>query len=354
RSLYLLDPFGRRLGGGSAPQRVARLARDAAGAGGATIVFSDTAGRLIRAHAERVALAGGRVIVAVATAGEIEVEDRYASLIARFGATAIVALVLVAVGGWLLARKSTAPVERTMAHMRRFMADAAHELRTPLAVVRSRADVALQRRRDVDEYTDALTGISRETERVGRIVEDLLMLARADAGERPIERRRVFLDDVALDAAETARVIADRKGVRLEVREFEETPVDGDEMLLRQLAVILLDNAIKFTPPRGLVTMSVQAKDAGGALHVTDTGIGIDAAHLPHVFERFYRGDVARTRDPSPLASASEGAGLGLSIARWIAEEHGGAIMIESQEGRGTHVTVQFPLSGAEVPASSF
>jgi len=231
-----------------------------------------------------------------------------------------------------------------MEQMRRFMADAAHELRTPLTVVRSRAEVALQRSRSPDDYVDALRGIERESIRLGRIVEDLLTLARADAGQRPIERERVFLDDVALDAAEAARVIAERKGVRLEVAEFEEAPVVGDAALLRQLGLILFDNAIKFTPPGGLVRIAVRVAPSGSpTLAVSDSGVGIGTEELPRIFERFYRGDPARTR--SDGGGATEGAGLGLSIAKWIAEEHRAAILVASRPGLGTEVKVEFPAA---------
>src|SRR5262249_41240457 len=152
---------------------------------------------------------------------------------------------------------------------------AAHELRTPLAVVRSRAEVATQRPREREEYLTALRSIERESERLGGIVEDLLMLARADSGERTLQRRRVFFDDVTLDAADAVRVIADGKSVRLEVGDFEEAPVDGDPTLLRQLVVILLDNAIKFTPSDGVVRIGVRANEVEAELSVSDTGTGI-------------------------------------------------------------------------------
>jgi signal transduction histidine kinase len=196
-----------------------------------------------------------------------------------------------------------------------------------------------------------LRAIERETARLGDIVEDLLMLARADAGERPIERRRVFLDDLTLDAAGSARIIADRKAVRLEVDDFEEAAVDGDPTLLRQLVLILLDNAIKFTDAGGVVRVGVRTVGASATLTVTDTGIGIPPEQLPHVFERFYRGDSSRTRGASN-GGGSDGVGLGLSIAQWIAEEHNGSIRIESESGQGARVTVQFPaeLAGRGTP----
>ncbi|MEI2719043.1 MAG: ATP-binding protein [Gemmatimonadales bacterium] len=194
-----------------------------------------------------------------------------------------------------------------MEQTRRFMADAAHELRTPLSVLRARAEVALQQPRDVPAYVAALRGIDAESQHLGRIVQDLLTLARADAGERPVEQRRLFLDDLVLDAAEAARVIANGRGVSVAVGAFEECAVVGDPHLLRQLAMILLDNAVKFTPAGGAVTVSVGAVGGLAALTVRDTGIGIPADQLPHIFDRFYRGDQARTR----VLAESGGAGLG-------------------------------------------
>jgi len=302
--------------------------------------------RILRAQAAPFRSSDGRTLVAVAVADEVELEDRYTALIAEFAAASVIAAILVAIGGWIVAGQSAAPVERSMEQMRRFMADAAHELRTPLTVVRSRAEVALQRSRSADDYVDALHGIEREAIRLGRIVEDLLTLARADAGQRPIERERVFLDDVALDAAEAARVIADRKGVRLEVAEFEEAPVVGDAALLRQLGLILLDNAVKFTPPGGLVRIAVRIAPIGSpTLVVSDTGVGIGPEELPRIFERFYRGDPARTRSDGGGAGATEGAGLGLSIAKWIAEEHRAEILVSSRPGSGTEMKVEFPAT---------
>ena len=340
RQLFIVDTLGAS-SDTTVDGWLRRLAREAAHSrsASATQTMSE---RILRAHAQAFSVSGGRMLVALAVADEIELEDRYASLIAAFGASALVAVVLVAFGGWLLARKSIVPVEQAVSYMRRFMADAAHELRTPLTVVRARAEVALQRARAADEYADALRGIERETARLGRLVEDLLMLARADAGERHIERRRVFLDDITLDAAEAARAIAERKAVRLEVADFEEAPVNGDPELLRQLVMILLDNAIKFTPKDGTVRVQVLSRASMAELIVTDTGVGIPADQIAHVFERFYRGDPSRTRSAASSPEGSTGAGLGLSIAQWIAEQHDGKIGVDSQPGVGTRVTVQF------------
>ncbi len=350
RRLVVLDSSGGSLGASPIDAWISRLARHSVESGPRADIHAVDE-RILRAYARPFRLEDGRRYVAVAIGDEVEVEDKYAALIATSGAAAFAAFALVAVGGWIVARKSTAPVELAMEQMRRFMADAAHELRTPLSVVRSRAEVALQRPREAAEYEDALRGIERESVRVGRIVEDLLMLARADAGERAIERRRFFLDDVVLDAAQAARALADRRGVRVVVQDFDESPVVGDPTLVRQLALILLDNAIKFAPEgSGQVSVSVHPAGAMVQLTVADDGIGIPADQLPHVFERFYRGDTARTRAGG---GGSEGAGLGLSIAQWIVEEHGATIDIQSEAGRGTRVTVRFLAASPDVVSSS-
>jgi signal transduction histidine kinase len=340
RSLYLFDASGNPVTPKQADAWIARAALDAARGGTAQRDQDPRRGHTLRLYAERFTLASGTPMVAVAVADKIELEDRYASLIATFSAAAAAALLLVVAGGWLLVRKSTAPVERTIEHMRRFMADAAHELRTPLTVVRSRAEVALQQSRAPGEYEEALRGIERETRRLGAIVEDLLILARADAGQRPITRERVYLDDLTLDAAGAARAVAQAKGVALEVDEFDEAAVVGDPNLLRQLIMILLDNAVKFTERGGRVRVRVGTRSQRPTLVVEDTGIGIPPEQLPHVFERFYRGDPARS--PRRNGDGVDGAGLGLSIAKWIADAHHAEIALASEPGSGTRVSVQF------------
>jgi signal transduction histidine kinase len=349
RSLFLLDTAGNPVTPASADAWIRLAAREASADDAVDASHHAASDRLLRLHAERFALASGVPLIAVAVADNIELEDRYAALIAAFGGAALVAIVLVAAGGWILVRESTAPVERTIEHMRRFMADAAHELRTPISVLRARAEVALQQEREPEAYVAALRGIEAESERLGRIVEDLLTLARADAGERPIERSRVCLDDLALDAAGAAAAMASGKGIHLEVDDFAETVVEGDPALLRQLAMILLDNAVKFTDRGGTVRVRVGAPGGRPTLAVEDSGAGIPAEQLPHVFERFYRGDPARTRTGAEPSGGNgrleKGAGLGLSIARWIAEAHGATIAMDSTVGEGTSATVRFPAA---------
>ena len=221
-----------------------------------------------------------------------------------------------------------------MEQMRRFMADAAHELRTPVAILRARSEVALAHPRDPAADAAAFQTIEREAERLGSIVGDLLTLARADAGELPVVRESIYLDDVASQAVEAARALAEQKGVILEVGAFEEAKVLGDPNLTRRLVLIVLDNAIKYTPAKGHVRLDVMARDGKRSVIVSDTGIGIPGDQLPRIFERFYRGESARRH--------AEGAGLGLAIAQWIADFHGARIAVTSQSG-GTRVQIDFP-----------
>ncbi|HEY3934267.1 MAG TPA: HAMP domain-containing sensor histidine kinase [Gemmatimonadales bacterium] len=350
RTLYLFDTTGLPVVPQNAPEWVRTAALSAGAHGTADVIHHIRHQGMMDLYAERFALGSGRPMVAAAIGDMVELEERYASLIAAFGGSAVVALLLVLCGGWLLVRKSTEPIERTMEQMRQFMADAAHELRTPIAVLRTRADVALQRDREPGAYVDALRGIESESRRLSRIVDDLLILARADSGERPIVRARVFLDDIVADAAGAADAMAAARGVTLDLAEFDEAPVSGDAELLRQLVMIFLDNAIKFTPPGGHVEVRVGVQHERAVMTVTDDGPGIPPAQLPHIFERFYRGDPARPRDSS---AAAGGAGLGLAIAKWIADAHGGTVDVTSTEGRGTSISVQLPVMARAPSVSS-
>jgi signal transduction histidine kinase len=337
RSLYLLDSAAHPIKPEQAASWIQAAAREAAAAGRADRDRSAPGEHALRLHAERFRGTGGTPYVAVAVADRLELEDQYASLIAAFGAAALAGLLLVAGGGSVLVRQSTAPIERSMVQMRRFMADAAHELRTPITILRTRAEVALGQAREPGRDAATLEAIAREAARLGAIVGDLLTLARAETGERPVAREPLFLDDAAAGAVDAARPLAVSKGVKLEVGAFDEAKIMGDPTLVRQLLLIVLDNAIKFTPANGHVGLSVSTADGRADVVITDTGIGIPAEQLPHVFERFYRGEPARHE--------ADGAGLGLAIARWIAEVHGARIALTAQPGGGTRVTLAFPLA---------
>jgi signal transduction histidine kinase len=298
-------------------------------------------GGQLRLHAERFTAPSGTSYVAAAVAVRPQIADQYAWLIGTFSAAALGALILVIAGGILLARQSTVPVERSMEQMRRFMADAAHELRTPVTLLRTRTEVALARPRDPAGDAAAFQGIEREADRLGSIVGDLLLLARADAGERPVARAALFLDDVASQAVAAVRTLAERKGVSLEVGSFDEAQVLGDAELVERLLLIVLDNAVKYTPPGGRVTLDVTARDGKRSVIVSDSGVGIPAEELPRIFERFYRGAGAR--------SHGEGAGLGLPIARWIADLHSARIAVTSDRS-GTRVQIDFPPGSVRLP----
>ena len=351
RALFLFDTAGQPIKPDTAPAWMRPLVRQASRSGSITERHHEPGQEgAFRVYATRFQLENGSPRIAAVIADEIELDDQYASLIATFSGAAVVALLMIAGGGWFLARKSTRPVERSIDQMSRFIADAAHELRTPTAVIRTRADIALQQPRQAAEYEAALGAIAADSARLGHIIEDLLTLARADAGQRPLDRAPAYLDDIALDAAESLRVIATRKGVMIAVDAFDEAPIEGDQALLRQLVVILLDNAIKYTPGGRTVHVGVRVVDARAELTVRDEGEGIPAADVPRVFDRFYRGDPSRTR--GPVEGAGEGVGLGLSIAKWIADAHDATIAIQSTLGAGTRATVSLSLRSAASSSS--
>lgn len=337
RSLYLLDGDAVPVTPPDVADWIREAARGAVRSGHDYTNLDAPDHRELRLYAERFTGASGAAYIAAVMADRGELEDEYASLIEAFAVAALAGLALIAGGGYVLVRKSTAPAERSMDQMRRFVADAAHELRTPITVLRTRAEVALAQPRDPDRDAATLAAIERETARLGGIAGDLLTLARADAGDRPLGRQPVYLDDAAAGAVDAAQALAHAKQVALAVGSFDEARVIGDPDLIRRLLLIVLDNAIKFTPAGGAVRLDVSTADGQATAVVTDTGIGIAPEQLPHVFERFYRGDPARRQ--------ADGAGLGLAIARWIADAHGARIDIASQVGAGTRVTLTFPLA---------
>ncbi|MBI3970093.1 MAG: HAMP domain-containing protein [Chloroflexi bacterium] len=228
-----------------------------------------------------------------------------------------------------------ASLEQTYQAEQRFVSDASHELRAPLTAIQANLDL-LEHRPDMppDARQEAVHEAAREARRLAQLVADLLALARADAGV-PLHKYRVELDRVLLEALGQARHLA--RGQRLEVGTLQPAIIHGEPDRLKQLLLVLLDNALKYTPPDGTVTLGLTRNGAAAELVVQDTGVGIPPEDLPRVFERFYRADPARARDPG-------GTGLGLPIARWIAEQHGGAITLSSAPGRGTTARVRFPL----------
>jgi heavy metal sensor kinase len=290
-------------------------------------------------------------------------------------------LLLASVGGYFLARKSLSPIalmnrqtqrisaenlaarldvmserdelgglaltindllarlENSFKEQQRFVADASHELRTPLAVLRGETEVALSQQRSTDEYKASLALIKDEAERLSRIVEDLFILAQQPLDRPTIAKMPVKLDRIVEECGRAAQVLAAQKHLKLTIAAKAPLSVQGDDELLQRMILNLLDNAVKYTPAGGAVSIELTASSGDALIRVRDNGIGIPAKDQPFVFNRFYRVDKARSR-------AMGGAGLGLSIVRRIAEAHGGSVSLESGAS-GSIFTVELPLNGA-------
>lgn len=233
-----------------------------------------------------------------------------------------------------------ARLENSFKEQQRFIADASHELRTPLAVLRGETEVSLTKPRTIEEYQQSLSLIQDEAERLSRIVEDLFILAHQPINTRAaLNRERVSLNDAARDCARAAQVLAMQKGVKLKWEsDAPSIALNGDEELIRRMILNLLDNAVKYTPAGGEISLALGRQNGNAEIIVRDTGIGIPSSAQPRVFDRFFRVDKARAR-------AMGGAGLGLSIAQWIVEVHGGQISVASTSGAGSTFTVLLPLN---------
>jgi two-component system, OmpR family, sensor kinase len=282
-------------------------------------------------------------------------------------------------GGWLLARRALKPVDRMteaarrisaehleerletrgtddeldrLAHtlndmlgrldaafrqIRQFSADASHELQTPLTILKGELEVALRSPRIPEEYRRVLTSCLEESDRLAHLVEGLLLLARADAGVLRMDRRPMDLAPLVADVYEQIRILAEAHAVDLELGPVEAMTIEGDEAQLRRLLLNLVDNAIKYTPPGGRVTLTLRRDSGWASLRISDTGVGLSLEEQERIFQRFYRATKTHLRDEG-------GAGLGLCIARSIAEAHGGRIQVESAPGHGSTFTVLLPL----------
>ncbi|MGA8405650.1 MAG: heavy metal sensor histidine kinase [Candidatus Acidiferrales bacterium] len=292
-------------------------------------------------------------------------------------------VLLAGIGGYFLARKSLAPVaamgaqaerisaanlherlavknpsdelgrlartfndlldrlDQTFERQRRFISDASHELRTPISILRGEAEVALsQPERSSEEYRESLAVLQQEALRLANIVEDLFTLTRADAGEYRLTCSDFYLDELAADCVRATRALAQAKNIVLAAEAPREMPVRADEELLRRMILNLLDNAIKYTPEGGNVSVACSVAPDGYELSVTDTGAGIPADMQSRIFERFFRVDPARSR-----SGRDGGAGLGLSIARWIAEAHQGRIDLVRSGAAGSVFKVYIPAA---------
>lgn len=230
-----------------------------------------------------------------------------------------------------------ARLETAVKRLSQFTADASHELRTPIALIRTTAELTLRRERTPQTYREALRQIVAESERTARLIEDLLLLARADAGLPALPLERLELTPLVRDVCEQGQILAQARQLEIST-EVPDEPiyVEANDPALRRLLLLLVDNAVKYTPAGGHITVSLGRDLHGATVAVHDTGIGIPGSALPHVFERFYRADESRNRDAG-------GAGLGLSIAKWIAERHNASLEAESVVGQGSTFRVRFP-----------
>jgi heavy metal sensor kinase len=220
---------------------------------------------------------------------------------------------------------------------RQFMADASHELRTPVSVIRSAADVTLRReQRDESEYREALSIVDGQARRVGRLVDDMLVLARADAGGYPLRPVHLYFDDLVTECSRTLELLARERGVALQARSPGELPMSGDEDLLRRMLLNIVQNAIHHTRSGGAVTIDAEPGANGIVVSVSDEGPGIPADERQRIFDRFVQLDPARR---------ASGSGLGLPIARWIAEAHGGSLSLTASSATGSTFTVILPRS---------
>jgi len=222
--------------------------------------------------------------------------------------------------------------------IRTFSMNVAHELKTPLAILKGESEIALAKPLSEEETKDLINTYLEETSRMARIVDDLLLLAKADVGQVPMERELIDIRSMVEDLYEDAQLLSSGKNLHIELVKNEVAVVSGDRLRLRQLFRILLTNAIQYTDPGGWVHLACRCEGTNAIVSVEDSGIGIPTESIERIFERFYRVDQARTRSKG-------GSGLGLSIAKWIVDAHGGSIRVHSEPGKGSRFEVSLPLN---------
>ncbi len=281
---------------------------------------------------------GQTLVVQVAESVEPE-ESALQVLLTLLLIGALAVLLLAGVGGYFLANRALTPARLAFKRQQQFIADASHELRTPLTLLRADAEVLLYGKERLGaEDALLLENITTEANHMSTLLSSMLTLARLDAGKQHREYEVVRLDEIARAAAQRVAAFARQSGVTIETQASGPVTVIGDSMLLEQALLVVLDNAIKYNRRDGRVTLRTSLSSGQARLEVQDTGVGIPAEHLPHLGERFYRVDKARSR-------AAGGNGLGLSIAQGILTLHGGSLALTSTPGQGTTVTLTLPAA---------
>lgn len=226
-------------------------------------------------------------------------------------------------------------LESAVEKIRQFSGDVSHELRTPLTIIRGEVEVVLRKNRKRLDYVTTLMSVLEESRRMEKIIDNLLFLSRTEGLDPSALEQTVRLDEVAAEAVDSLKRTAEERKLRLETKQIETVSVKGNPELLERMVINILDNALRYTPEGGRVSVSVRKKKGTAVLSVSDTGIGIAEEDLPKIFDRLYVADLSRSRETG-------GSGLGLSIVKWIADSHGAAIKVDSVPGRGTAFTVEF------------
>lgn len=269
------------------------------------------------------------------------VDSEFASLrnlLIIIGTGLVIGMLSIILAGYYLAKRAMIPIQESWEKQQQFVADASHELRTPLAVINSNAELMLRHpSHTVEEESIRVTNIVREVRRMTKLVSDLLTLARSDANQSELKLGSVNMSELIGIVAEQFIPLAEMEGLTLQATADEQLELTADRERLHQLLVILLDNAIKYTPPPGEILITGNRQGNNLVVTVEDSGQGIAPEDLPRVFGRFYRGDKVRSREKG-------GTGLGLSIAKWIVEQHDGKIGVENRPGGGTKFNIILPI----------